>query len=450
VYELALEAKLGSGPGITARGDLLERALRDLGGSSASNLIAALSLRENGNSVLFGAIGYPGTLSLHPFEVSTLEGEPLRAILQSQELPCEKFDPILPSDISLEGVCKIDFSAEGPADDPALDGRFDMRDFRVSVAGQAEALAQGAIELGGTAATPIVKGDITIENGLILVPENLQQLHPIEGDALLLSDRDTGATSEETTPSDSLTQTPRAPVGEDGDQVDIKIAIPSRFFVRGRGLDLELAGDLNILKTGDKPTVIGELRAIQGNFVFLGRSLKLERGTVTFLGEDEINPAFDVALSTRVGDTLIKIILAGTAQKPRVILHSEPDMQEGDIISVLLFGAPFNELSDGQAGHAQSRTTEMAAALGAAQLQKNLSGVDVVNFRGADDQDKGGTLQVGKYLSPNILLSYVYALEDQTGSFVSLEYFLKWNFKVDTVYGRRNQTGLGLGWAKDY
>ncbi len=455
VYELALEAKLGSAPNVdpsstAAHGDLLSRAAKELGDASTSNLIAALSLRENGNSVLFGAIGHPMTLSFHPFEVSTPGGEPLRAILRSQELPCEKFDPILPSDISLEGVCKIDFTAEGPADNPALDGRFDMRDFRVSVAGQAEVLAQGAIEIGGTAAAPTVRGDITIKNGLIVVPEDMQQLHPVEGDALLLSDADSIGMSDDATTPDSLAIPSQPSEGDDIDQIDIKIAIPSQFFVRGRGLDLELAGDLNIRKTGAKPTVTGELRAIQGNLVLLGRSLRLERGTVTFLGQDEINPEFDVALSTRVGDTLIKIIVAGTAQKPRMILTSEPDMREGDIISVLLFGTTFNDLSDDQAGLVQSRATEMAAALGAAQLQKNLTGVDVVSFRGADAQDKSGTLQFGKYLSPNVLLSYVYALEDQTGSFVSLEYFLKGNFKVDTVYGRRNQTGLGFGWMKDY
>ncbi|MCK5406015.1 MAG: translocation/assembly module TamB domain-containing protein, partial [Candidatus Krumholzibacteria bacterium] len=312
VYELALEAKLGSGsdadPRATgAHGDLLERAMKDLGDASTSNLIAALSLRENGNSVLFGAVGYPMRVSFDPFDVSAPEGEPLRAILRSKELPSEKFDPMLPMDVSLKGLCKIDFTAEGPAENPALDGRFVMKDFSVSVADQANILANGMVELRGTAAAPAVNGNITIKNGLIAVPEDMQQLHPIEGNALLLPDGDNVAASEDEARPDSLAIPPQASEDDGIDQIDINIAIPSQFFVRGRGLDLELAGDLNIRKTGAKPTVTGELRAIQGSLVLLGRSLRLERGTVTFLGQDEINPAFDVALSTRVGDTLIKI-----------------------------------------------------------------------------------------------------------------------------------------------
>ena len=91
----------------------------------------------------------------------------------------------------------------------------------------------------------------------------------------------------------------------------------------------------------------------------------------------------------------------------------------------------------------------VAALGGAAELQENLSGIDVVSYRGADEEYKGGTLTFGKYLNPDVLLSYVHSIDDQTGSFVSLEYFLK-GFKLDTVYGKRNQTGVGIGWVKDY
>jgi hypothetical protein len=51
----------------------------------------------------------------------------------------------------------------------------------------------------------------------------------------------------------------------------------------------------------------------------------------------------------------------------------------------------------------------MVPAFGAAELQKNLQGIDVVSYKGADQSSKAGTLTFGKYLSPEVLLSYVYS-----------------------------------------
>ena len=99
----------------------------------------------------------------------------------------------------------------------------------------------------------------------------------------------------------------------------------------------------------------------------------------------------------------------------------------------------------------QRRTAEIFASLGAAQLQEigGQLGIDVVTFRSSEGNEKG-EFAFGKYLSPQILLSYVQPLDDATSPFVSLDYFLRGQFRIQTMYGQHNQTSIGIGWAKDY
>jgi translocation and assembly module TamB len=253
-------------------------------------------------------------------------------------------------------------------------------------------------------------------------------------------------------PTDSVLSTHTGDEPTDID-LDVNINIPSGFWIRGKGLDLELSGDLAIKQQDGKPTLSGELRVIRGTVVVLGRTLELERGVVTFYGGDEINPTLDVVLGAEIEGTKIQILFDGTAQKPELKFASEPEMPEADILSVLLFGRPYEQLDDGQANLMKDRSREMLISVGAARLQTELGGqlgIDVVTVKNTGEDNTSTALSVGKYLKPQVLLSYAYALDKDSDSFISLEYFLKGQFKVETIFGNQGQTSLGIGWSKDY
>jgi translocation and assembly module TamB len=235
--------------------------------------------------------------------------------------------------------------------------------------------------------------------------------------------------------------------------IDVSIRIPSGFWIRGKGLDIELGGDLDIRQKNGKPIVAGELRALRGTLVILGRTLDLERGTVTFYGEDEINPSLDIVLTTTVESNKIQILFGGTVRKPQVNLTSEPDMSESDIMSVLLFGCTFDDLDDDQAGLVKNRSAEMIASLGAVKLQEELGGqlgVDVLTVTSTGEDQEGTAVSFGKYLNARTLLSYAYSLDSESQSYVSLEYFLKGRLVVRSTYDNEGVGSLGVGWSKDY
>jgi translocation and assembly module TamB len=238
-----------------------------------------------------------------------------------------------------------------------------------------------------------------------------------------------------------------------GPEIDVSASIPSGLWIVGRNLEVELGGNLDVVQRGGLPVVTGRLQALQGRFVFLGRTLTMQRGEVVFYGGDEIDPSLDLQLATVVEDATIYITITGTVREPNLKLSSDPEMSEGDIMSSLLFGKAVGELDTGQAGLLENRASQIATTYAAGELQERLSrqlGVDLVSIRTADKEGGKSTVVLGKYLSPRVLLKYEQALNEASTFFVNLEYLLNRRFKVETLIGSNYQSGVELNWSVDY
>jgi len=199
---------------------------------------------------------------------------------------------------------------------------------------------------------------------------------------------------------------------------------------------------------------------VRGTYTLLGRTFNLDRGVVTFFGDHTMRPALDIQLSTTVSGTKIRVFLSGTTEKPEITLSSDPEMEQTDIVALLAVGKTFDQVSDEESSLLRERATAVLLSVGAAALQENVSsqlGIDVVQYRstggaptGSGAQNQSGSLAFGKYLSPRLLLSYSYALDRATHDLVSVEYFLRGELRIETLYSVGGQTGLGFGWTKEY
>jgi translocation and assembly module TamB len=248
-----------------------------------------------------------------------------------------------------------------------------------------------------------------------------------------------------TPPTVSSTEQPRA-------DLDVEVVVPSGLWVRGRQLEVELSGQLRVAQKGTQPTVTGELKAQKGTLRLMGRSFDMERGVVRFYGDDETNPALDIELAAKVSSTTVRIHITGTAHQPELELSSEPEMSEGDIMAVLVFGETTDELDGDQSKLIAERAAAIAATYGAQTLESSLSGplkVDLLSYNPATGEEGEGSVVVGKYLSPKALLKYEQALDATTGFLVTLEYTLTRSFTLETLVGTQ-QSGAELRWSRDY
>ncbi|MFO7608654.1 MAG: translocation/assembly module TamB domain-containing protein [Candidatus Krumholzibacteriia bacterium] len=324
-------------------------------------------------------------------------------------------------------------------------------------------------KLSGSLDDPRVGGKVRVLSGFLRIPELPRNLHPAEGAPALwaLTPADSaGADSlglEAWGPADDR-PAPPAPFLPD---LDLTVEVPGNLILRGYGLDVEVAADVTVGRGFDVrgrpgPALHGNARAVRGTLRFMNRNFEIQQADVRFTGAVPADPELDLTLQAAVAGTMIRLLVTGRASAPVIELDSDPDLDRADIVAVLLFGQPLNNLDAEQRG--QTRQEEdparqfrenlagLALALGTGDLQDSVSGalgVDIVEV--GSDASGGSTLTAGKYLGPRVLLKYNASLEKSGTYFVTLEYRLTELFRIVSTYGQGEEaSGLELKWLRRY
>ena len=232
------------------------------------------------------------------------------------------------------------------------------------------------------------------------------------------------------------------------ENVALKLAIRMRKnnWVKGRGANIELKGDLDIYKRyGQDVRISGTITTVRGTYETLGKLFRIQEGTVNFTGAEKINPLLDITALYRVSGVQIYVNISGTAEKPVLKLTSDPDMTETDIISYIVFGAPSDQIGSGDRASIQGVATGVAGGIAAAQLEKLLGSklsLDVISVGGGT---RGPQVEVGKYLTQDLYIAYerdtTESLVDSTTiteNRVLLEYTIFKNVTINGDVGGEN------------
>ncbi|HEY7500768.1 MAG TPA: translocation/assembly module TamB domain-containing protein, partial [Vicinamibacterales bacterium] len=145
--------------------------------------------------------------------------------------------------------------------------------------------------------------------------------------------------------------------------LDVHVRIPDNMVVRGRKLrpggptraaigdiNITVGGDLTVRKNpGGQVELVGTVNTVRGTYQFQGRQFELVRdGTLRFAG-DPTNPIVDVTAVRRIPDTGVeaRVRVTGSLTEPELQLSSTPPLDESDILSLIVFNRPINELGSG-------------------------------------------------------------------------------------------------------
>lgn len=227
--------------------------------------------------------------------------------------------------------------------------------------------------------------------------------------------------------------------------IDVTVNAPNQVFIRGRGLDAELAGKLRLTGTSQNIIPIGQFSLVRGRLSLLGKRIEMEEGQLSLQGD--FNPTFVLVAATTTDDLTIRLTTSGQVSAPNVELSSSPELPEDEILAQLLFGRAISDISAFQAA-------QMAAAV--ATLTGGGNGI-VGNIRdtiGVDDLDvttstEGETaLRVGKYLSDEI---YTDVTIDSSGkSIINLNLDATDTVTIKGSMSPDGATSLGVFFEKDY
>ncbi len=229
--------------------------------------------------------------------------------------------------------------------------------------------------------------------------------------------------------------------------LDLTISAPGRVFIRGRGLDAELGGQLRIGGTTANVIPAGRFDLIRGRLSVLGTRLDLTEGSASLQGS--FDPFIRLRATSRAGEYQITIDLEGPVSAPTISLGSSPSLPEDEILAQLLFGRSVSSLSPVQLLQMADAAASLAGGGSEgglfANLRENL-GLDDLDIQ--TDAEGNAALRAGRYLSDNIYTDVTVGGEGDAN--ISLNIDLTPNITARGSFSSDGSSSLGVFFERDY
>jgi translocation and assembly module TamB len=229
-------------------------------------------------------------------------------------------------------------------------------------------------------------------------------------------------------------------------RLDLTVSAPSRIFVRGRGIDAELGGQIRLAGSTAAIVPSGQFGLIRGRLDILGKRLVLTEADLNLAGR--MIPTLRFVAENRGRDVLSRVIVEGPADDPTVTFSSDPQLPQEEVLAQLLFGRDLGRLSALQAAQLANAVAVLAGRGGegiVSRLRKNF-GLD--DFDVTTTADGQTALTAGRYLSENLYTEIDIGQNGQSG--VSLNFDLRDGVTVRGRLENDGDSGLGIFVQRDY
>ena len=237
-------------------------------------------------------------------------------------------------------------------------------------------------------------------------------------------------------------------------RLDLTVAMPNQVWIRHPDANIELSGKMRAVKnTGEDIALTGTINVVRGWIAFQGRRFNLVRGTIDFRGGEKINPALEILAQYRLPDYQIEVVVSGTLDKLALNLRSEPPLEQGDILALLIFGKPLTALGRSEQTTLQQSAVDLASGFAAATIGNAISeslGLDRLGLDIGELDFSGGQVGFGRYVGDKTYVSISQDLSGETGREVAIEYRIGPDWKIVTSTSTTGESGIGILWHKRY
>ena len=365
------------------------------------------------------------------------------------------------------------FTAAGRVDGPAkgfgLAAQGTLHRFAPLRRNDVRVVISGTTTLRGTLFAPEVGADLTVDEGGVRLA-NLPESGIAE---LAVTEKQATASSSAPSSAASFAESSSAPSSAGG-ALAVKVQVPGRFFVRGRGIDSEWRGQVDVNGPLASPRVTGELSSVRGTLDLLGKTFTLAVGRIILDGQQPPNPALDIVLRYAMPTLVAEAALSGSVDRPRLTLSSQPALPQDEVVAHVLFGTSVAALNSAQALQLAASVAALAGfgdgGAGLLNTARRVLGVDVLRVgagngrgaqrygsnrlglvrdsRGGGEAENAGSLEAGKYLSDKVYLGVEQGLGPDSGA-VRMEVELTPNISLEARTSSK-AADIGVNWKKDY
>lgn len=232
--------------------------------------------------------------------------------------------------------------------------------------------------------------------------------------------------------------------------LDMTVNAPNQIFVRGRGLDAELGGNLRVGGTAAAPELTGRFSILKGSLNLLARNFEFKRGIFDFDGG--LDPRLDLLAEATANGITAQVVVSGTPRQPKIELTSPQGLPQDEVLAGVLFGKSVGDLSAGEAVQLAQSAAALAGVGGGGggildRVRRGL-GVDRLDFTQGEN-GKGGAVQAGRYVSDRVYVGVEQGI-GANQSRAKVEIDITKSLKGTASVGANSDTQFGLTYERDY
>ncbi|MBC7137481.1 MAG: translocation/assembly module TamB domain-containing protein [Defluviimonas sp.] len=228
--------------------------------------------------------------------------------------------------------------------------------------------------------------------------------------------------------------------------LDLRVIALNQIFVRGRGLDAELGGQVRLLGTTADVQPQGRFELIRGRLDILGQRFTLDEGLVELQGSME--PYIRFSASTETDGDTATIMISGPAYEPEIDFLSSSGLPEEEVLARLLFGRGLDNISPLQAAQLASAVATLSGRGGQGIVGRLRQNFGLDDFDLSTGADGNAALRAGKYLSENLYTDVTVGAAGNSS--ISLNLDVTKNIVIRGAVDAEGGSGAGVFFQKDY
>jgi len=222
--------------------------------------------------------------------------------------------------------------------------------------------------------------------------------------------------------------------------------------------DIEMALKLRIFTLERKPTMNGYVSAVRGRITLLQRDFQITEGRVNIIQGNPPEMQLNVTAETTVRSIIshqeysITVLISGDLENPEITLTGQsPEgmVPQEDILTLLAVGLTYSEMQQMNSSAIRSEVENVAQTMLGSLLARNLRheiGLDTFEISPELLSDSTSlVLNVGKYVLPDLYVSYKDDVFSGDPGTVSAQYLFSSDFYVEgttrtTIHGSLEPT----------
>jgi translocation and assembly module TamB len=170
---------------------------------------------------------------------------------------------------------------------------------------------------------------------------------------------------------------------------------------------------------------------------------------VRFAGEplNEMDPILDIRAQRVIQAVTANVIVRGTLKQPEIVLTSTPPLEQADILSLIVFNQPVNQLGEGAQLSLLARAQQLATGAVAGELSQSIGqalGLDTFEISTATDTGVAAQVTIGQQVGQNLYVKVEQGIGAQSQTNFILEYELtRWlRLQTNVLQGSSTQSQL--------